>query len=599
MKGIVVSILMTIPILTSAFYTRQSPDRRTYTHESITEVGTLQALSSYIWKNKLKQVGSEISAVEVFYEKDATSKIEMGKSINAIVQAIADTQVEKKDIAYVHCHADQILLAHQHVISCRDKLSQLKNDVVELRKQLGECLYTVQLFYSNTNWVEMYGEVPYEDFGIKGKRLMAVALPEEDTCKDVKNTDLNCGQNIIVKDKLTSGYHHGRGNTKPTRPQGATTGKCSHGGPNDESRKMVAKCGINKETFIERLSPHHYLHRRAYLSAVAATKDFLIMEDTGILSLLGNKTFDEIFHIKTRKDLSLAFVIDYSGSMKEEIAAVKERTIQHVTATIGSDNEPADYVLSLFNDPVTMNEAFVFRDGYEIIKKIDSIKVDGGGDCPEFAADGILKGTIYHTSKEEINVVLDAIIEKTFPVAEVIVDSFEWSLTSDDNTMFVVDSTVTVLKVAVCCPGEDSGVELFYPNGTKETFASRLSRKLVTNRKEVIISLQHPPPGRYNLERSLPYKWSVNITAQSPVKLETEIFEYTESGALPILKGSPIAGKNYTFYVNIYNLGENGTCNDLILTDILGNALFNIPIIQTTTLMAVRCAAIFTTPNQV
>ncbi|OPL33393.1 hypothetical protein AM593_08429, partial [Mytilus galloprovincialis] len=193
-----VPILIVIPILTSAFYTRHSPDPRTNTHETITEVGTLQALSSYIWKNKLKQIGSEISAVEVFYEKDATSKIEMGKSINAIIQAIADTQVEKKDTAYVHCHADQILLAHQHVISCKDKLSQLKNDVVELRKQLGECLYTVQSFYSNTNWVEMYSGVPYTDFGIKGKRLMAVALPEEDTCKDVENIETPaCAQRLF------------------------------------------------------------------------------------------------------------------------------------------------------------------------------------------------------------------------------------------------------------------------------------------------------------------------------------------------------------------------------------------------------------------
>ncbi|XP_063413566.1 von Willebrand factor A domain-containing protein 7-like [Mytilus trossulus] len=671
----IVPILIVIPIFTSAFYTRHSPDIRTYTHEDITEVGTLQALSSYIWKNKLKkQNGSEISAVEVFYEKDASSKIEMGKSINAIIQSIADIQVEKKDTAYVHCHADQILLAHQHVISCKDKLIQLKNDVVELRKQLGECLYTVQSFYSNTNWVEMYGDVPYTDFGIKGKRLMAVALPEEDTCKDVENIDLNCEQNIIVKNKLTSGYHHGRGNIKPTRPIGSTTGKCSHGGPYDESRKMVAKCGINKETYTKNLSPHHHLHYRAYVSAVAATKDFFIMEDTGILSLLGGKTFDEIFHIKTRKDLSLAFVIDYSGSMKEEIAAVKEQITQLVTATIGSDNEPADYVLSLFNDPVTMNQACVFRDGYEMITKLDSIIVDGGGDCPEFAADGILKaikksrngstlfvftdadakdddkqqevanlaiaktisittlqtgtcsrrrrsvnnthvkrrdtksffqrlaqatgGKVYRTTKEEITVVLNDIIEKTFPVAEVILDSFEWSLKSNDNTMFLVDSTVTVLKVALCCSGEDSGVELFYPNGTKETFTSRLSRKLVTKRKEVIISLQRPPPGIYNLQRKLPNKWSVNVTAQSPVKLETEILEYTESGALPILKGSPIAEKNYTFYVNIYNLGENGTCNDLILTDVLGNELLKIPIIQTATHMAVRCAAIFTTPNQ-
>ncbi|VDI23038.1 Hypothetical predicted protein [Mytilus galloprovincialis] len=437
---------------------------------------------------------------------------------------------------------------------------------------------------------------------------------------------------------------------------------------------MVAKCGINKETFSEHLSPHHLLHYQAYISAVAATKEFLIMEDTGILSLLGSKTFDELFHIKTRKDLSLAFVIDYSGSMGADIAAVKERIIQHVTATIGSDNEPADYVLSLFNDPVTMNRAFVFRDGYEMIKKIDSIIVGGGDDCPEFAADGILRaiklsrnfstlfvftdadakdkdkqqeaanaaraktipittfstgtcsrrrrsvhnthvnrretssffqrlakatgGIVYRTTKEKLNGVLNDVIEKTFPVAEVVLDSFEWSLTSNDNTMFVVDSTVTVLKVAVCCSGEDSGVELFYPNGTKETFASRLSQKLVTKRKEVIISLQRPPPGRYKLQRKLPNEWSVNVTAQSPVKLETEILEYTESGALPVLKGSPLAGKNYTFYVNIYNLGENGTCNDLILTDMLGNELFKIHIIQTTTRMAVRCAAIFSTPNE-
>lgn len=55
--------------------------------------------------------------------------------------------------------------------------------------------------------------------------------------------------------------------------------------------------------------------------------------------------------------------------------------------------------------------------------------------------------------------------------------------------------------------------------------------------------MQRPPPGIYNLQRKLSNKWSVNVTAQSPVKLETEILEYTESGALPILKGSPIAGK--------------------------------------------------------
>jgi len=37
--------------------------------------------------------------------------------------------------------------------------------------------------------------------------------------------------------------------------------------------------------------------------------------------------------------------------MAGEIRAVREKIIQIVTSTIGSDSEPADYVLSLFNDP--------------------------------------------------------------------------------------------------------------------------------------------------------------------------------------------------------------------------------------------------------
>ena len=40
-------------------------------------------------------------------------------------------------------------------------------DIDELKRQLGECLYVVQSFYSNTNWVEMFGGVSYADFGKK------------------------------------------------------------------------------------------------------------------------------------------------------------------------------------------------------------------------------------------------------------------------------------------------------------------------------------------------------------------------------------------------------------------------------------------------
>ena len=42
---------------------------------------------------------------------------------------------------------------------------------------------------------------------------------------------------------------------------------------------------------------------------------------------------------------------------------------------------------------VTLNEVFTFRNGYDIINKVESVKVVGGGDCPEYAAAGIIKGS--------------------------------------------------------------------------------------------------------------------------------------------------------------------------------------------------------------
>lgn len=58
-----------------------------------------------------------------------------------------------------------IIVAHSHLMACKTKLIARKSYIVDLRKQLGECLYTIQSFYSNTNWVEMFGRTPYYDFG--------------------------------------------------------------------------------------------------------------------------------------------------------------------------------------------------------------------------------------------------------------------------------------------------------------------------------------------------------------------------------------------------------------------------------------------------
>lgn len=70
-----------------------------------------------------------------------------------------------------------MISAHNFVKSCKKKLIARKGDLDEFITQLGECLYTVQSFYSNTNWVEMFGGVAYEDFG-KYEKMMVVKAGE-------------------------------------------------------------------------------------------------------------------------------------------------------------------------------------------------------------------------------------------------------------------------------------------------------------------------------------------------------------------------------------------------------------------------------------
>ncbi|VDI17903.1 Hypothetical predicted protein, partial [Mytilus galloprovincialis] len=148
----------------------------TKTHLDITAAGTLRAIDKYIKSNK----GS--GSIDDFFGEDTNGKDTMMKKVFALRKAVADTQENRKNTAYIHCHADQIDLAHNFVKSCKKKLSSRINDTNEFITQLGECLYTIQSFYSNTNWVEMYGGKVYENFGIN--TLMDVAALEEDTCLD-------------------------------------------------------------------------------------------------------------------------------------------------------------------------------------------------------------------------------------------------------------------------------------------------------------------------------------------------------------------------------------------------------------------------------
>lgn len=616
-----------------AVHFHMDKDYRTRTHPDITKSGAMWAFDEYIVNSK----GSY--SMEDFFKDDSEGHSTMLRQVTALMKYVSDTQEERKETAYFHCHADQILLAHNFVKSCKQKIQDSKQDMDVLLRQLGECLYTVQSFYSNTNWVEMNGDAVYEDFGVND--LMPVASSDEDTCFDTDSIDVDCKQNILVQNKLTSGYHHARGNTKPTKPVGSATGKCSHGGKQDESRTMIAKCGINKESILEEWSPHHHLHLMAASAAVKATKHFLIAEGTGILHTLGEDIFDTLFHVKVRQPISLTFAIDYSGSMSNEIAGVKEHVIQLVTSTIGSTNEPSDYVLTLFNDPESLTKSVIHRDGYDMIQNVSDINVGGGGDCPEYSAGGIFEaielsrngstvltftdasakdanrseevimaaqgrnislttiltgscdltrrkrrsvstpsfyqeiadatgGKLYITSKSELGNILNKVLEDIFPSTEIIIDSYNWLSSSADDKFVVVDEAITVLKISITGAFSETDVDIIYADGTIETFTSGATKRLYTSNGEAIISLQNPPPSILKLRRNVNNNWIVYITAQSSLKADVELFQYTSNQNLISLQGSPVVGNNYSLAWTVYNLGSNGTCNTISIVDTTG-----------------------------
>lgn len=78
---------------------------------------------------------------------------------------------------------------------------------------------------------------------------------------------------------------------------------------------------------------------------------FIFYQGTGVLYIIGQTLFEDVFHVKRRRNMTLAVAIDYTASMTDDIAAVKTKVIELLTNTVGSSNEPADYVLSLFHDP--------------------------------------------------------------------------------------------------------------------------------------------------------------------------------------------------------------------------------------------------------
>ncbi|XP_020778682.2 von Willebrand factor A domain-containing protein 7-like [Boleophthalmus pectinirostris] len=256
------------------------------------------------------------------------------------------------------------------------KASNKKGNYEAAQKQIGKISHTLEDFYSHSNWIELGKEVPNANL-LKGNgNVGTIAARTRATCRSCtgNNCDNNILSDIINEQLLTSGYFALSPSTsKPT-------GKCSYGGDLDGSSTVEPKGGINKDT---PTSSHGKLHEKAANMAIAATSQLL--ED--VRAAGGDSAFLQMLGAKSGKPL--CFVVDTTGSMTADIAAVQRLTstlISNVQA--GVQPEPSVYILVPFKDP-NVGPLFRTTDANEFKIAIDSLTASGGGDRPEVTLSGL------------------------------------------------------------------------------------------------------------------------------------------------------------------------------------------------------------------
>src|SRR5882724_367947 len=261
------------------------------------------------------------------------------------------------------------------------------DDVTHARWYLGQALHTLQDFYSHSNWIER-GETNI--WSALGTSISPFPPRNANTCKDCSRDtcpdDADCdyvpgtSTTNLTSNVLTTGYYGGE-----NRNHDFNRFKCDHGGNPidrfgishpDTSGTGSKRDGINKDTESCQISPHWRKHTDAAGLAQQATVKYIddikqIVGLTKMKRLLGGGP-------------TLAFAIDTTGSMFEEIEAVKAKITDIVNSRVGTPLEASNYVLAPFNDP-NFGPITMTADRVKFLQALNNLTADGGGDCPELA----------------------------------------------------------------------------------------------------------------------------------------------------------------------------------------------------------------------
>jgi hypothetical protein len=230
----------------------------------------------------------------------------------------------------------------------------------------------------------------------------------------------DCSHNIIT-DGLTSGYYHGE-DAKP--PTGVT--KCRHGGYLDNKGADVISVpiidevlagltgiatgpteGINKDSLDCGWSSHFSYHLAAVDVALKAGEQFIDDIKAAITKSHDADTAEQHMRLLFGVGPTLAFVVDTTGSMGDVIAAVSSELVSIVNERIGTLSEPANYILTPFNDPADAIP-FSTTDATQFEAALSALFAIGGGDCPEPSMAGLLSALSAIDAGSDVFLITDA-----------------------------------------------------------------------------------------------------------------------------------------------------------------------------------------------
>uniref|UniRef100_UPI0037E7810C von Willebrand factor A domain-containing protein 7-like n=1 Tax=Semicossyphus pulcher TaxID=241346 RepID=UPI0037E7810C len=277
------------------------------------------------------------------------------------------------------------------------KASNEQENYEAARQQLGEIFHPLQDFYSHSNWVELGNKFPNSNLLRSDTSIGNIADESRATCRSCDGDDCrnNILEDIIEEQILTSGYF-GVVPLSSTKP----AGKCSHGGGVDQTSTIDPKGGINKDTFG---SNHGHLHTAAANMAIAASSELL----EEIRAAAGDRPFLQMVGLSKGSSKDLCFIIDTTKSMSDDIEAVRNVVSSIIDSEVGTENEPAAFVLVPFNDPEF--GPFIKTTNPKVLKSIlSSLSTTGGGDQEELSLSGLQLALRGAPSNSEIFLFTDA-----------------------------------------------------------------------------------------------------------------------------------------------------------------------------------------------